>query len=83
MIKTRTGAGICDATQIYQVLMGLFTNAGYAMKDNGGVLEVILDRVKIDDGQTDFGGRYLPGNLLNCLSLIPDAVFIKNTLTGF
>ncbi|WP_157237847.1 hybrid sensor histidine kinase/response regulator [Desulfobacter curvatus] len=53
-----------DATQIYQVLMGLFTNAGYAMKDHGGVLEVILDRVKLDDTQTGFLGKISAGEFI-------------------
>lgn len=53
-----------DATQIYQVLMGLFTNAGYAMKDHGGVLEIILDRVKLDDTQTGFLGKISAGEFI-------------------
>ena len=31
-----------DPTQIHQILMNLCTNAGYAMRDNGGILEVTL-----------------------------------------
>nr|WP_320190439.1 PAS domain S-box protein [uncultured Desulfobacter sp.] len=53
-----------DATQIYQVLMGLFTNAGYAMRDHGGVLEIILDRVKLDDTQTGFLGKISAGEFI-------------------
>ncbi len=46
-----------DATQIYQILMGLFTNAGYAMKDKGGTLEVTMDSVTRDDIQTGYAGE--------------------------
>lgn len=38
-----------DPTQIHQVIMNLCTNAGYAMRDNGGVLNVRLDDIDIDD----------------------------------
>ncbi|WP_300464275.1 cache domain-containing protein [Desulfobacula sp.] len=37
---------MADATQIHQVLMNLFTNAAYAMKQNGGILDVRLTAMK-------------------------------------
>jgi len=44
-------AGIvnADPTQIHQVIMNLGTNAGHAMQDDGGVLEVTLANVEFDD----------------------------------
>ncbi len=44
-------AGIvnADPTQIHQVIMNLCTNAGHAMQEDGGVLEVSLDNVELDD----------------------------------
>jgi signal transduction histidine kinase/CheY-like chemotaxis protein len=39
---------MADPTQIYQVLMNLCTNAGHAMRDKGGVLEVSLVPVIFD-----------------------------------
>jgi PAS domain S-box-containing protein len=36
------GTVLADATQIHQVLMNLCTNAAYAMRDEGGILEVSL-----------------------------------------
>jgi len=36
-----------DPTQFHQVLMNLCTNAGHAMEDNRGMLEVLLDEVHI------------------------------------
>ena len=52
---------MADPTQIHQVLMNLCTNAGHAMKKNGGLLsielecielvqELVNDRVKLDPG---------------------------------
>ncbi len=39
-----------DATQIYQILMNLCTNAYQAMKDKGGLLEVELVRREVREG---------------------------------
>jgi two-component system, cell cycle sensor histidine kinase and response regulator CckA len=38
-----------DPTQIHQVLMNLCTNAAHAMKFQGGLLEVTLDEVFVDN----------------------------------
>ena len=38
-----------DATQIHQILMNLCTNAAHAMREKGGVLEVKLDTVTLDE----------------------------------
>ena len=48
-----------DATQIYQVMMNLCTNAYQAMKDRGGRLDIELAEVRIDAGH-DVDGS-LPG----------------------
>jgi PAS domain S-box-containing protein len=53
-----------DPTQIHQVVVNLCTNAGYAMREQGGVLEVSLDEI---DGEKEVAiqhvgmtpGRYL------------------------
>jgi signal transduction histidine kinase/DNA-binding response OmpR family regulator len=37
-----------DPTQIHQVIMNLCTNASYSMRENGGVLEIILTTVNLD-----------------------------------
>ena len=66
-LRLEQGQVFGDATHIYQVLMGLFTNAGYAMKNQGGVLEIILDRVKLDDTQTGFLGKISAGE---CIELV-------------
>jgi PAS domain S-box-containing protein len=44
-----------DPTQIHQVFMNLCTNAGHAMQENGGVLEVGVSQVEID---AEFAARH-------------------------
>jgi PAS domain S-box-containing protein len=39
---------MADPTQIHQVIMNLCTNAGYAMQEHGGILEVSLIDVDLD-----------------------------------
>jgi signal transduction histidine kinase len=41
------GPVLADATQIHQVVMNLCTNAGYAMRETGGSLEISLDGVEV------------------------------------
>ena len=38
---------VADPTQIHQVLVNLGTNAGHAMKEEGGVLSIEMDRIEI------------------------------------
>jgi PAS domain S-box-containing protein len=44
-----------DPIQLHQVFMNLCTNAGHAMKEEGGTLTITLDTCHLD---TDFTGRY-------------------------
>jgi PAS domain S-box-containing protein len=46
---------MANPTQIHQVLMNLCTNAGHAMRENGGLLEVSLVNVEFD---AEFVGRH-------------------------
>jgi PAS domain S-box-containing protein len=55
------GYVMADATQIYQIIMNLCTNAAYAMKDNGGILSVTLKEVDIDDGHAARHHDFKPG----------------------
>ncbi|MBN2124311.1 MAG: PAS domain S-box protein [Deltaproteobacteria bacterium] len=50
-----------DSTRIHQVLMNLCTNAAHAMNDDGGILEVNLNRVNLDDEFTSNHPGLLPG----------------------
>ncbi len=46
----RCGTVMANATQIHQILMNLCTNAGHAMRERGGVLDVSLSEVEIRAG---------------------------------
>jgi two-component system, cell cycle sensor histidine kinase and response regulator CckA len=53
-----------NPTQIHQIMMNLFTNAAHAMRDNGGILDVVLREewlnVSLLTGLPDLEpGRYL------------------------
>jgi signal transduction histidine kinase/ActR/RegA family two-component response regulator len=42
------GTVLADPTQIHQIVMNLCTNAHHAMMNSGGILEVKLDAIKVD-----------------------------------
>lgn len=55
---------IADPTQIHQVIMNLCTNASHAMRENGGILSVILEHFEINHESLSFypdlpAGEYL------------------------
>ncbi len=39
---------LCDPTQIHQIIMNLCTNAAYAMREKGGILNIALSDVVLD-----------------------------------
>ncbi len=43
------GLILADASQIHQVLMNLCTNAAQALADSGGILELTLDRLTLEE----------------------------------
>jgi len=55
---------LADPTQIHQVLMNLCTNAGYAMGEKGGVLELKLIDVHLEASQTVKFPELKPGPYL-------------------
>jgi len=55
---------MADPTQIHQLLMNLCTNAGHAMGENGGVLEVRLKDVKLAQEVTVEHPELKPGPYL-------------------
>ena len=60
-IENDIGKIEADPTQIHQILMNLCTNAGHAMRKNGGLLKVSLSNVDMD---ASTGAQYpnmLPG----------------------
>lgn len=55
---------MADATQIYQVIMNLCTNASHAMGDGGGILIVRLDEIEITENEIRQGLSLFPGKYL-------------------
>jgi signal transduction histidine kinase/ActR/RegA family two-component response regulator len=49
----KIGTVLADPTHIHQIVMNLCTNANHAMMKTGGILEVKLDTVKIDQKSAD------------------------------
>ena len=47
-IDAATDVVMADPTQLHQVLMNLCTNAGHAMRDSGGMLDIGLSRITYD-----------------------------------
>ncbi|MGB5750806.1 MAG: ATP-binding protein, partial [Desulfobacterales bacterium] len=61
-------ATLADPTQIHQVVMNLCTNAEFAMREAGGILEVSLSDVSIDSTLKVQRLDLIPGDYL-CLSV--------------
>jgi PAS domain S-box-containing protein len=54
-----------DPTQIHQILMNLCTNASYAMKDRGGILEITLKEIEIEEEDLHNYPDLSPGSYVN------------------
>ena len=52
---------MADGTQIHQVIMNLCTNAIYAMREGGGILEVALDNIDIEPEDASLYTEMEPG----------------------
>ncbi|MBW6486891.1 MAG: PAS domain S-box protein [Syntrophobacterales bacterium] len=73
-IRTGADAVLGDATQIYQVLMNLCTNAYQAMKDKGGQLEIELLKTEAGGDIEDSIQGLTPGSYVE--------IIIRDTGTG-
>ena len=51
-INENCGLLMVDPIQAHQVVMNLISNAYHAMEENGGVLDVVLDEIVINDDNT-------------------------------
>ena len=60
-IKAEDGMVLADPTQIHQILMNLCTNSAHAMEKTGGVLDVCLDEVLIENEPDPQYGELKPG----------------------
>jgi PAS domain S-box-containing protein len=52
-IQTNDDVVVADATEMHQIIMNLGTNAGHAMKSNGGRLEYLLEIAHLDANQAE------------------------------
>jgi len=57
---TKCGAIIGEPTQLHQVVMNLCTNAYHAMRETGGVLEVLLEPIVLNETDTQVLSLALP-----------------------
>ena len=62
--ETKGGAVLADQTQIQRILMNLCTNAAYAMREKGGVLEVGLAGVYLSSADTVLNPNLEPGHYM-------------------
>ncbi len=63
-IQPESGTILADPVQIHQVVMNLCSNAAFAMRDSGGVLEVALAEVEADEAMTRRHPSLKPGPYL-------------------
>jgi PAS domain S-box-containing protein len=67
-VDSRAPRVLADPTQIHQALMNLISNAAYAMREQGGLLTVLLDTSVVDE---EFARLHapLPPGLAVCLTV--------------
>ena len=65
---------MADATQIHQVLMNLCTNAGHAMRETGGILDIGLRETFLDEEDIGYHSSLKPGRYLE--------LFVRDTGHG-
>lgn len=63
-IEAKEATVLADPTQLQQVVLNLCTNAGHAMGESGGVLEVHLKSLDMDESFVDSRWAFDPGRYL-------------------
>jgi PAS domain S-box-containing protein len=63
-IESEEGIIMADPIQIHQILMNLCTNAAHAMREEGGVLNVGLSEVDLDEQATESYVELNPGSYI-------------------
>ena len=66
-IDNKCGPVMADPTQMHQLIMNLCTNAYHAMREKGGVLEVILTEVELDSDDLSPNLDLNPGTYLKLI----------------
>ena len=62
--KTETDTIVAESTLIHQVILNLCTNASHAMREEGGVLELIIDELDLNSETSATFDDLLPGEYL-------------------
>ncbi|MBF0612898.1 MAG: PAS domain S-box protein [Magnetococcales bacterium] len=75
-------AVLADATQICQVMINLGSNAVFAMGSEGGVMEVVVDRVVLPEEEEAFPGSGLPSGRYAMLSVRDTGCGIQEDYLG-
>jgi PAS domain S-box-containing protein len=61
VIDSHAGSVLADPTQIHQVVLNLCTNAAHAMRETGGVIEILLEAVEVTTDRTTVAADLEPG----------------------
>ncbi|MFC1836750.1 PAS domain S-box protein, partial [Thermodesulfobacteriota bacterium] len=64
VIEPELRSVVADPTEIHQILMNLCTNASHAMRRTGGVLEIDLENVSVDQRSFALDPQIEPGSYL-------------------
>ena len=64
-IDPSAGIVVADPTQIHQILMNLSTNAGYSMRESGGILTIRLENVRLHSGLPSIYPELDPGTYIS------------------
>ncbi len=65
---------VADPTEIHQIVMNLCSNAGHAMRETGGLLELRVENCDVDSRHTTFDPEVAPGSYV--------CVTVSDTGTG-
>lgn len=76
-ILAEKGTVMASLSQMHQVLINLCTNAGYAMRENGGVLSINLKEITINEYSAPYDPELYPGNYM-MLSITDTGSGIEN-----
>jgi signal transduction histidine kinase/ActR/RegA family two-component response regulator len=63
-IRSKSDVVMADPTQIHQVLMNLYNNAAYSLKEGGGNITVALDNIELVEGKMSIYPGMSPGKYL-------------------
>lgn len=63
-LKTMDAFVLADPVHIHQVILNMGTNAAYAMRNTGGVLEVVLRKIDLDENTARQHPNLAPGKYL-------------------